>query len=242
MLQLDKIRQVARRPSLSVDAGAQMQEKIITGEWPVGRELPSEAELVLGLGVSRTVVREALQALRIQGLIEGSQGRRQRVRPVTLDSVVEGLDLAMQRETASFADLVEVRVAIECNAAALAAVRASDENLAEMDRCIEAMRTGPDLESLVDADINFHTTLARASGNPLFAMVTKVLHRSMRKALLRIDLKLGHAVTAETHRPILEAVRRHDANAANTAMCHHLESNLSEVLVLQDSPNLLGVS
>src|SRR5262245_40102200 len=138
---------------------------------PGDEELPSEAELGERLGVSRTVLREALKHLQAQGLVVLSQGRRARVRAADPRATIESLDVLLRRSEGSLLHLVEVRRPLEAEIVEIAARRATPEALAEAEAAIDAQERATTLDAQIDADLRFHRALAKATGNPVFALL-----------------------------------------------------------------------
>jgi GntR family transcriptional repressor for pyruvate dehydrogenase complex len=191
-----------------------------------GKEaLPSEGELARTLGVSRTVLREAMKQLQAQGLVAMSQGKKPRVRPADPQTAVDSLDLLLQRTPRSLRHLVEVRRPLECEIAALAAERATPQHLEAAAAAIDALRSARSLEEQVEADVRFHRLLAEATANPVFLTLLDTVSGLLRESRRRTIGRHGMGVADDHHREILEAIRRRDPAAARAAMAHHLDVN-----------------
>jgi DNA-binding FadR family transcriptional regulator len=213
-------------------------DRIRDGRWPGGEQLPSESALMDEFGVSRTVVREALSQLQAAGLVRTRHG-------VGTFVIGAGAAQAFQvqpDELATLRDVVallELRVGVETECAALAAQRRTVAQLALMrealDDFAQAVAAGDDA---VAADRRFHLELARATDNPRFAELMTTLGASMiprarladppRSAAYanasphaRADRDYLLRVNAE-HEVILQAVARRDIEAARAAMRLHL--------------------
>jgi DNA-binding FadR family transcriptional regulator len=96
-----------------------LRERIVSASYQATGELPPQHDLCRELGVSRTVVREAMQRLQSQGLIELSQGRRPRIRPASHGAIADNLQVLMRRSAASLLHLAEVRLPLEAEIAGL---------------------------------------------------------------------------------------------------------------------------
>lgn len=192
---------------------------------PGDEELPSEAELGERLGVSRTVLREALKHLQAQGLVVLAQGRRARVRPADPQAAIESLDVLLRRSEGSLLQLVEVRRPLEAEIVEIAARRATPEALAEAEAAIAEQESAPTLEGRIDADLRFHRALAKATGNPVFVLLLDALAGLMRASRRKSLGKYGNRVPVEHHREILAAIRRRDPAAARAALLGHLGLN-----------------
>jgi GntR family transcriptional repressor for pyruvate dehydrogenase complex len=211
------------RSSLVARVHNQWTQEILSGRLGPDAPLPSEGGLALSLGVSRTVVREAMRTLREQGLIEMSQGRAARVKSVSAQATIASLDALLRRSDGTAASLVEVRRPLEGEAAALAAERASREQIEEMLNAIQAMDRAVGLEQQVDADLNFHYCLARAAGNPAFYLLLETLAGLMRQTRRTTLSKTGVDAANSAHRAVLAAIVRRDPVAARAEMLDHLD-------------------
>jgi GntR family transcriptional repressor for pyruvate dehydrogenase complex len=211
-----------------VDRVAEMiSEEITSGRLSPGDRLPTEVQLVKQLGVSRTVVREAVSRLRNAGLVEPRQGAGVFV----LEPRVHPLDLSgeAQRTKASVLQVVEVRRAMEGEAAALAAARAKPADLRRMRAALEAIdadvRAGGDG---VDADLAFHQSVVDSTGNPVLAETLRYIGSLMRNGIrvTRANEARRADFTAQVrreHQILLEAVEAGDPEAARAAARQHME-------------------
>jgi DNA-binding FadR family transcriptional regulator len=203
---------------------------IVSGEFPADQEMPPEAALCATLGVSRTVVREAMRILRAQGLVEVSQGKRPRVRPVDAKYVIDGLTLLIQRTDASLLHLAELRRPMEGEIAALAAGRATSGQIERMEASIRTLAAAPDLAAQVDADLLFHSILAEATGNPIFQLILQTIWSLQRESRLETLAHSRAAVAVQWHERILHAVRARDAERARAEMSAHIDASRKDLL------------
>lgn len=208
--------------NLVKDAAEQLQNQITRGYLAAGQALPSEGELSLQLGVSRTVVREAMRILSAKGFVEVSRGKKPRVKQADASQVVDSLSTFLQRANHPLLQLIEVRCQLETSIAALAAERASREQIAAMDETIRQLLEADTIEKQANADLAFHTLLAGATGNPVFHLLLEPMTHLLRQSRLRTLSRTGAERAAEGHRKILDAVRRGKAAAAREAMLDHL--------------------
>jgi GntR family transcriptional repressor for pyruvate dehydrogenase complex len=192
---------------------------------PSDELLPSEAELGRSLGVSRTVLREALKILQAQGLVALSQGKRARVSPADPRAAIESLDVLLRRSEGSLLHLVEVRRPLEAEIVELAAKRATAGELAEAEAAVAEQEAATTLDAQIEADLKFHRALAKASGNPVFVLLLDALAGLMRASRRKSLGDYGNRVPVDHHRAILDAVRRRDPAAARAALLGHLASN-----------------
>ena len=145
----------------------QIEKLIAAGELVPNMRLPSEWEFCEQLGVSRTVVREAVHILVTKGLLESRQGIGTIVREVTKDQVAETFSWYLQSNKATVEHLHEVRSILEVEIARLAASQATEEEVQQLRQILaEAEASQDDVMQLVNGDEAFHRTLAKTSHNP----------------------------------------------------------------------------
>jgi GntR family transcriptional repressor for pyruvate dehydrogenase complex len=218
---------VSVSPTLSDQVAQALLARIESGQLKAGEKLPSEVVLAPEFGVSRTVVREAISRLKHGGLLESRQGSgvfvslQPVINPLKIDdSVIESREAVLQ--------IVELRRAIESEAAALAAQRRSSAQLAEIEaafRAIDAeVAAGGDG---VAADVAFHRAIAQATGNPYFLKtldfltqyLTAATHMTRANEARRVEFMRQ---VRDEHSVIIEAIRRLDAVAARNAAAAHM--------------------
>jgi GntR family transcriptional regulator, transcriptional repressor for pyruvate dehydrogenase complex len=223
------LRPVGAPKSLSSEVVDRLAEQIMSGKLPVGAKLPSEAEMMKGMGVSRTVVREAVAALRARGLVITRQGAGAFVdrdvgrQPYAIDP--EGLG-----SLESVLDILELRMAVESEAAAIASERATTAQIkaiGEAQRVFRRAITSGD--RAIKEDFAFHQAIAAATQNSRFVEFLDFLGRliiprqsirsfegnaeSPRQYLARIE---------KEHDVIFQAIGAHSPKRARDAMRGHL--------------------
>ena len=209
-------------PNLVDTVVDQLRQLILKGEFGDTGEMPSEGDLGTQFGVSRTVTREAMRILRTQGLVDVSRGKMPRVRPVDPMVAVESLQNHLHRSSASLAQLIEIRHALEPAIASLAAERATLADIEKMRELILAQEKAAGLNDQIEADIQFHNKLALATRNPIFPLLLSTVLPLMFESRRRTISKVGVARALIGHRAILEAVHHRDAKGARAAMEMHL--------------------
>jgi len=204
----------------------QVKAMIAEGRLKGGDRLPPERDLAEKFVVSRTSVREALRALESLGLVEIRPGEGTFVRQVSIEALVEPLALLMVSQREGIGELFEARRLLEPSLAALAAARATPEEIQEMERILEEQskeivsgRTG------LAQDAQFHAAIGAAAHN---RAITRIAHAIMdlltqsREESLNIP---GRPTRShEDHRRILAAITRRDADGARKAMLDHIEA------------------
>lgn len=201
-----------RRVGLIDQVAERMRAEVTSGRWPVGQRIPTEAELVTELGVGRNTVREALQSLVHSGLLRREQGRGTFV---IADSELTG-PLERQLAGGSRRDYLELRLALDSTAAALAAERRSPadvERLHELRDRREASWSTSDFALRARADLDLHRAIVAATHNPLYLQ----LYSSMLEvfAVHMHDDEIGDEEAAHRHhRELVEAIAAQDADRA----------------------------
>lgn len=216
------------RVSLVSVVSNDLRRRIVEGELSVGDKLPSESELTREYAVSRTVVREAIATLRYENMVEARQGAGVFVRNNQPGGALPFSQLDYAR-ISSIIEILELRAAVETEAAALAAARRSP---AQEGAIIEAYE---EISALIaagkpthDADMALHLSIADATNNPRFREFLSLLGLD---AIPRAMLRPGADATIskeyllkiqDEHRQITEAISLRDEEAARQAMRTHL--------------------
>ena len=212
--------QVTRTP-LAEQAADLLLDRIRGGEWPLGSKLPGENTLGPQLGVGRSTVREAIRRLAGQGVLATRQGSG--VFVAALD-VAEDWSEALRK--ADINAVIEARIAIEVEAATLAAERRSPTELRTMRQAArkrEAQRT--EIDAHVDADIAFHRAIVTASHNTILVDLFDNFTPRSRQAmidLLRLRGDFGSEADQQAHLDVLDAISDRDGQSASTLAREHL--------------------
>lgn len=228
--------------SLTDRATEALTRLLASGEYPPRARLPTELELASRFGVSRTVVREAVARLKSAGLVESRQGSGVYVREPNPEMRFQLDARTVQGSVTAVIELVEVRRALESEAAALAAVRHTRAQLEEIRRALAAIaREEAAGRDGVQADMEFHRAIARASGNPhfpaLWDFVGPFLRVAMRATRANEARRADFAAQVHLeHRTLLEAIARRDAGAARAAALRHM--NMAEARIRAADPGL----
>jgi GntR family transcriptional repressor for pyruvate dehydrogenase complex len=217
---------VVRTSRLYEQIVQQIEESILKGTLKTGDQLPAERDLAQRFGVSRTAVREAVKALREKGLVEAYSGRGTFITDGTSQAVRQSLDLMVkigQPEGSQY--LAELRAILEPEIAALAAARGQDSDLATMREAVAVMdRAGRDPDAYIEADLDFHLSLAEAAANPLILSLIDSIVGLLREQRMKIFKVEGGPERGQFHhKRILEAMEQRDSEKARDAMRAHLE-------------------
>lgn len=190
-----------------------------------GDKLPPERELAEMLGVSRPSLREALRALSIMKIIEVRQGDGTYVSELRPEDLVEHLEFVFVLDDSTLLQLFEARKVVEVGNVALAAQRITDEEITELEACLqrsERLVNEPDL--FVQADLELHEIITKAARNPMlnrFMASISTLVAVSRQKTGRVAGVTEQA--AADHRRIVAALKARDPQAARNAMLQHLE-------------------
>ncbi len=222
-----------RRNSLSDDIVGQIISLIGGGVLKAGERLPSEKELCLRFGVGRTTIREALRSLAVMGILDGRVGEGTFVSQDNRKYLDKALQWGLLIDNKSVQDLVETRVMLESQTAFLAASRATDENLQEIEKALNGMReTVKQPELYLEHDLQFHLAIARATQNKilfnLLSMTRGYLQTWISKSLLKPSLRqlvIRSESSVREHERILHALRRRQPEEARVAMTEHIISS-----------------
>ncbi len=204
---------------------AQIEQQILRGDLRSGDRLPTERELAQQFHASRTAVREAMKTLAQKGLVDMRPGRGTIVIDGTSRALRDSLGRMMrvgQQDTSR--DLVEVREILEPEIASLAAARATEEDLADLRAAVETMDAHlSDADSFIAADNRFHQVLARATQNALILTLIDPIMALLSEQRKEIFSVQGGPQRGQMHHKLLlDAVSRHDPEAACEAMRAHL--------------------
>lgn len=214
------ISHISRRPLLADAVAKRLEDMIASGELPPGQQLPSEAVLAERFGVARSTIREAKKALAHIGLLDIHVGKGSFVQ----QSAVQRLDLArvFDRSRTSLAEIYEGRGILESAIAALAAERATPQDIRDMrlaqERLEDAVQAG-DAIKVFAADTAFHIAVVRAAHNEYLYRAfdgTRGLIQEVIASTYQVPGSVGQ--TSAFHRKLLNAIEAHDPLAARDLM------------------------
>jgi len=224
----------AAKPSgrtLVTHVSATLRDAILQGVYKPGDKLPSEARLTEQYGVSRTVIRETIAALRADGLVDSRRGAGVFVMAVPLAPALPFQNIDKAR-ISSMLELLELRSAVETEAAALAALRRSpiqEEDILERHAAVQHCITHA--RPTAAEDFELHRAIARAANNSRFLEFLDLIgqHAIPRAALQpTADDATPQAYQAqlhEEHSRIVNAISRGDPETARSAMRAHLQGS-----------------
>jgi GntR family transcriptional repressor for pyruvate dehydrogenase complex len=225
----------AAPPSLVDRVMAEVTQHIRSQGLAAGSPLPSEAAFAARAGVSRAVAREAFRGLAALKLITVSNGRRARVGAADESVISLLIDHAVHTKQVNIQQILDVRRSIELRTVVLAALRRTDAEAAEIAGFADTMLRRFDApEQVMAADMDFHEAIARASRNPLFALLVASF-----RVVTRETWAIGWASrphddarreSVRGHVAIAAAIRDRKPQAAETAMADHFDLTIRALL------------
>lgn len=206
--------QKINRLSLVEQVAEQMEQLIEQGQWKVGEKLPPEMELMDKFGVSRNTLREAIRALVHAGLLETKQGSGTLVRSTS----VLGAALKRHVKKSTMMETLEVRFALEKQAAKMAAERRTEGDLAKLEASVLETKVASekeDIDQFITSDIEFHKAIVQASGNQLlidlYEHMTDLLYSFVHDFLA---MQPSFQLEQGLHLNLLDAIQKQDQASA----------------------------
>ncbi|MFE4498290.1 FadR/GntR family transcriptional regulator [Rhodococcus sp. NPDC056743] len=215
---------MVERKLLTDQAAELLRARIVGGEWTIGDKLPGETTLAAQLGIGRSTIREAVRTLAGLGMLESRQGAG-----VFLRSATPPDQWPRVLEAEAILHVVEVRNAVEIEAARLAAQRRDAVDVAALRQALDgrtaAAHSGD--AAFVDADIAVHRAVVIAAHNPVLSELFETFVPRLRAALIELiavlDLHPPSQPDADEHRMLVDAIEAGDAEAAVRISRAHLD-------------------
>ncbi|WP_426513662.1 FadR/GntR family transcriptional regulator [Dactylosporangium sp. McL0621] len=215
--------------ALTDEAIAKIRSMIQSGELPPGARLPPEPQLAVQIGLSRSGVREAVKVLESARVLDVRRGDGTYVTSLAPRLLLEGLGLAVELlQDDTLLEVVEVRRMLEPVATGMAALRMTDDDLDELARILDDMRSAADdHEKLIQFDTAFHRTVVAATGNEtLTSLLDGLSGRTVRARVWRGLIQNDSAhTTIEEHHAIYLALRARDQLLAHAAALLHVNTS-----------------
>lgn len=215
------------RDKLYKQVADQIERLIVAESLRPGDKLPSERELAEQMGVSRTVVREAIRVLSVRGLLRVKSGCGTYVQELSAKDAAASIELFLKLRQSSewLQHIYEVRRVLEVEAAGLAAQRATSKDISTMRASIEQMANHrDDPEEYTRHDVAFHAAVVTATHNDLFGVLLGPISDLLLQ-MVRVSLDASGAadIGLVHHQDILECICEHDPQKARQAMHKHLQ-------------------
>lgn len=228
---------VSSRTNISIKLFEEIKGKIVSGELPAGYLFPNEIVFSEKLNVGRTTLREAFHALAAIGLIKRTKNGTFVEDRRNIASATPFSELLRQSEVNDF---LEFRIMVEAEIAALAAVRATDEDIETLEQCLVKMEENRDnIEELTRYDTQFHMRLGESSKNELFMKMVQVI-QDIYKPLIFKMYKNDEEVIRRAqlfHSKILAAIKSHNPLKAREASYKHLSNVMKTVTPEERAPS-----
>lgn len=202
-----------------------IKQMILDGELRPGDRLPREPDLAARLGLSRSSLREAVKALALIRVLDVRQGDGTYVTSLDPALLLETMAFVLDlHQDASVLEFFEVRRILEPAAAARAAIRMSDDDIASLRALLDELGQEPSVDALLANDVEFHRLIAVGSGNRALASIIDSLRQPTYRARVWRGLTQTNAVaqTVAEHRAILAAIAAHEPDVARSWATVHI--------------------
>lgn len=229
---MSEIRKV-QKSSVCDEVYNEMMDKIVTGNWPQGSQIPSENSLCESFGVSRDTVRQAIKRMCAIGLLQSRQGKGTFVCKVDLSVYMNRLIPIVFLSEDDGTHLLQFMKTIQMAVASDAAGKATEEDIAKLQLCMDKMETECSDEEYFKYDNDFHLRLASISENPLYVKSMEITSGMLTHYLTNMVRFHGRDQSIAQHQKCLDAIIAGDCTAAAYAMKEHytmLEERLNEEL------------
>jgi GntR family transcriptional regulator, transcriptional repressor for pyruvate dehydrogenase complex len=223
-----RLAESARPAPATEQAATAIMDMITSAELGPGDRLPTERDLALRLGISRSTVREAIRGLNMLRVLDVRHGDGIFITSLDARSLLEVTGVAMQLlRDHEVLEMFEVRAILEGAAAALASARITEEERADLRDRLHVLDTATGIDDLLEADIAFHAGVAAAAGNPMLASLLDTFSaRTYRARYLKASVGFDAVIvdSRAVHRRIYEAVVSRDPEVARSAASAHVAS------------------
>lgn len=203
------------------------REQLLSGRLKPGERLAGERELALSLGVSRPVLREALRSLAMLGFLDIRHGKGAYVRSADISVLTDFFTFCLAQQPDILDDVMQARIAIECQAIRLACERAGDSDLARIGGCFSRLtETLQDPEAGGDADYAFHLALVEAARSPalltLYHAISELLrHSHVERRRQTVTVPGIRDYLVDAHREVFLSIVARDPDAAESRLREH---------------------
>jgi GntR family transcriptional repressor for pyruvate dehydrogenase complex len=209
-----------RREPANIELTRQLINYLLSGDLHPGQKLPGERALSEALGVGRANLREAIKSLILLGLVEQRQGDGTYLSRNPSELLPRVIEWGLMLGTHEIEELIEARQHIEIVLAGLAANNRDDEALQRLRAIAEEMKNaGNDYQRYIDADVEFHLEIARASGNGVLGGVLANIRSLLQVWATRVIMAAQETESSlAMHLPVLEAIEQGDVAKARATM------------------------
>ncbi|TWJ03385.1 DNA-binding FadR family transcriptional regulator [Mucilaginibacter frigoritolerans] len=216
---------MAVKEKLSERITNQIRQDISKGKYPPNEKIPAEPELMKLYGVGRSTIREAIKSLSISGILKVQQGSGTMV-----NERLETESIDQKLKNADFDDIHAVRILLEGEMVKLAAINHTDEQIKEMEKCLEDRKLAilaEQPEQCANADIAFHTAIARASKNKVLAGLYTSFTTIIRDFFSRREAQgISHfAMSHHLHEELFKAIKAKKQKQAQQIILQILDNS-----------------
>lgn len=204
-----------------------MHQAIEDGTWQPGEKIPSENKLAAQYHVSRVTVRAAIQRLVSLGLLKSHQGSGTYVQGTKEHSQFDALMAQYLDGSDNLYDALEFYATLKTSSAALAAQRASNDDVDKMRQVRQLMEGSQNAAEIAKYDLQFHQVIVEATGNPMFTKLFEGLLKTY-PVLSKIDANVTGDAAAKYHDMLIRAVQLRDSELARCLMIYYLEDTLAK--------------
>jgi DNA-binding FadR family transcriptional regulator len=214
-----------KKTRVAEEVADRIRTLMLDGTFPPGEPLPSERHLAERFGVSRGSIRDALRTLETIGLLETRHGQGTFPHELSVERLVAPLASVMAYRSDLQDELLDVRRMFEPAVARAAALRATDEDLTDLERILETQRQKlKSGQSAIAEDTAFHAILARATRNRVVMSIMATLNDLLVESRTQSLRQKGRpARSMDGHEAVVAALRRRDAEGASQAMYNHID-------------------
>lgn len=216
-----------------------IRKNIENDTWHVGEKIPSENQLCRELGVSRVSVRNALQQFIALGILESAHGKGTFLisKDLSVFAPAAGSLPQSEENLQTMKHILEFRCMIEPDICGKVASAATPELIERLEKLLDTMRDSVGKSRIfVDADMNFHMEICRASGNPVISAVMTDIFRRRADLGHMLNLATGYYGGIYYHGLLLDAFKKHDGKRARAFMYEHLQRGIDDLNADNDSP------
>jgi len=223
-------------PRLAEQVKTQLKQSIFEGRYIPGQRMPSEHEMVNMFGVSRVIIREAVRDLERSGFVEIKRGPKggAYVKRIEHDAITEIVRDIMNMGQGCVSDIMEVRLQVEPIVAALAAERATDDDIKMLEKYMKDEPQKPS-EDYAYWNVKFHRLVAKCSHNQMYEILINILMDFTQDLILRIKEHKIVIHDRASHPEILELIKKKDASGTKEMFRKHLEDLLPIMKELENT-------
>jgi len=220
---------IKAKDKLSARVAKELEKSILNKRFVPDQPIPSEARLCESFGVSRTVVREAIQQLKSQGIIHSIPGSGNYITRNNTSNLQRSMALlaSLNEGTPLYLEILQLRQLLEIDCIKSACAAADNKFISELESFVSTMRNNFDSpETVVKADHAFHLTIIKASGNHLFYTILESLYDSFVKIGMKVyDSRESLQAICDEHAAITEAIKNGQTQEACDLLIQHIDQS-----------------